>query len=222
VDHDISQKKIIICIDGPAASGKGTVALKVADCLGFSYFSTGYVYRYLAHLAMIQNISLSNASCLVDLATSLHVIDLENILPELLYQTDISQASSIIAEHSKIREALIALQRRYVYHCSAPGVIVDGRDTGSVLFPNADYKFFLTATLAARAARRFKQLQSQYKNIIYSEVLNELQERDLRDTNRQVAPLVQAEGAVLIDSTFFNQDQVVVLIVRKIKGLDIK
>ncbi|CAL7961379.1 Cytidylate kinase [Alphaproteobacteria bacterium] len=212
----VFKKKVVICIDGPAASGKGTVAKKIARVLDFTYFSTGLVYRYLAYLAITKSIFLEDIDALAALAKSIDSSALYNIAIQLLYDADVTKASSIVAVHQEVRESLVDLQRSYVHSDKKNGAVVDGRDVGTVIFPDANCKFFLTAELKVRASRRFKQLQSQYKGIIYDKVLDELRERDWRDSNRQVAPLQQAFDALVVDTTSLSEDEVVELVVGRI------
>ncbi|MFM8467078.1 MAG: (d)CMP kinase [Oxalobacteraceae bacterium] len=195
----------VITIDGPTASGKGTVASRVAEHLGFALLDSGALYRLTALSALEAGIDLTNESALAALAAGLDVrFEGERILlsgSEVSLQIRaeaVGVAASKIATLPAVREALVALQHGFR---RAPGLVADGRDMGTVIFPDASLKVFLTASVEARAERRYKQLIGKGFPANMSDLLQDLRERDARDTQRAVAPLKPAEGAHLLDTS---------------------
>ncbi len=209
----------VIAIDGPTASGKGTVAQRVADSLGFHYLDSGSLYRLTALAALRQGIDLANAPDLARVATNMQIdfqggktlLDGCDVGDEI--RTELaSQNASLVAALPMVRDALLTLQRDFRV---APGLVADGRDMGSVVFPDATLKVYLTATAEARAVRRTKQLKEKGMSAIMDDVVKELRARDERDMNRPVAPLKHYPDAYLIDTTEISADQAV----KKILGL---
>lgn len=189
----------IIAIDGPAASGKGTLARKVAGALGYSYLDTGKLYRAVGFRMLQQALNPEvpeELSQLVYFARHLDTRLLDN--PELLTETS-GNAASIVSVKPEIRTALVGLQRDFAH--AGPGAVLDGRDIGTVICPEADFKFFITADAEIRAKRRFNELQSLGKAVIYADILKDMRERDERDSTRTVAPLVPAKDAISIDTS---------------------
>ena len=209
----------VIAIDGPTASGKGTVAQRVADSLGFHYLDSGSLYRLTALAALRQGIDLANVPDLARVATNLQVVfqggktllDGRDVGDEIRTESA-SQNASRVAALPLVRDALLTLQRDFRI---APGLVADGRDMGSVVFPDATLKVYLTATAEARAVRRTKQLKEKGMSAIMDDVVKELRARDERDMNRPVAPLKHYPDAYLIDTTEISADQAV----KKILGL---
>lgn len=209
----------VIAIDGPTASGKGTVAQRVADSLGFHYLDSGSLYRLTALAALRQGIDLANVPDLARVATNLQVVfqggktllDGRDVGDEIRTESA-SQNASRVAALPMVRDALLTLQRDFRV---APGLVADGRDMGSVVFPDATLKVYLTATAEARAVRRTKQLKEKGMSAIMDDVVKELRARDERDMNRPVAPLKHYPDAYLIDTTEISADQAV----KKILGL---
>ncbi len=195
----------VITIDGPTASGKGTVASRVAGHLGFALLDSGALYRLTALSALNAGIDLTDESALAALAAGLDVrFEGERIL---LSSQEVSReiraeavgvAASKIATLPAVRQALVGLQHGFR---RAPGLVADGRDMGTVIFPDAPLKVFLTASVEARAERRYKQLIEKGFPANMSDLLQDLRERDARDTQRAVAPLKPAEGAYLLDTS---------------------
>lgn len=203
----------VIAIDGPTASGKGTVASLVAENLGFHYLDSGALYRLVALASEKQGIDVQNASELGILTKKL-VISFKNS-QILLNSEDVTDAvrteaiglrASIIAVHPEIRHALVGVQHDFR---SAPGLVADGRDMASVIFPDAVLKVFLTATAEARAGRRHKQLIAKGIPAKLSDLLQDLQERDARDSSRGTAPLLLADGAIVLETSELTIDQAV-------------
>ena len=196
----------VIAIDGPSASGKGTVAQLVAQQLGFHYLDSGALYRIVAYAAQQQNIAWHEAEALGTLAQGLKIqfydgeIYLEGILiSEALRSEDISRGASEVAIHTQVRSALFNLQQSFR---SAPGLVADGRDMGSAVFTDAMLKIFLTASVEIRAERRYQQPVSKKMSADYAQILRDLQLRDTRDSQRRASPLVQTLDAILLDTSY--------------------
>ena len=200
----------VIAIDGPTASGKGTVAQRIADMLGFHYLDSGSLYRLVALAATGGDIDLNNEFALATLAAGLNVrfaegriwLDGREVTDEIRTEV-VSQDASRVASLPKVREALLKRQRNFR---QLPGLVCDGRDMGSVVFPDATAKFYLTAGVEARAERRTKQLNEKGMSAIMADVVKELRARDERDSNRPVAPLKHYSDAYLIDTTDISAD----------------
>ncbi|AZL15831.1 (d)CMP kinase [Rickettsiales endosymbiont of Stachyamoeba lipophora] len=207
-------QKRIITIDGTAASGKGTVAKIIADKLHLDYFDSGIVYRKLAHDLMHSGIALNDTA---NILAYLQEFDL-NIDPEELpkLRTDeVSKGASIVAAIATVREKLIQLQRNFAAN-SENGLVADGRDMGTVIFPDAEFKFFLTAKIEERAKRRYNQLRLENNNVIFAQVVKDLRDRDQRDASRSSAPMKPALDAVVIDSSHMAINEVVDRIINRI------
>ena len=203
----------MIAIDGPSASGKGTVAQLVAQRLGYHFLDSGALYRLLALAAQRDGIALSNEDDLASLAQRMEVrfegaqIWLDGVLVgDELRGEQCAAAASKVAALPKVRAALINKQHAFR---RAPGLVADGRDMASVVFPDAALKVFLTASAEARADRRYKQLKEKGMDANIAALLLDIRERDERDTRRSVAPLQQAQGANLLDTTTLNIEQAV-------------
>ncbi len=202
-------EKIIIAIDGPAASGKGTVAKKLAKIFNLPHLDSGQLYRYIAHLAIKSTINPNNKSALIKLTDQIE-FDITEIKD--LRNDEISTVASIISQYSEIRDLLIEYQRDF----ASNGAVVDGRDIGTIIFPNADYKFYITASLDQRTERRYLQLKKDNTEIDRNNIKNDINNRDLRDINRKIAPLKKAKDAVEIDTTEMKIDDVIDFIVKYI------
>jgi cytidylate kinase len=203
----------VIAIDGPTASGKGTVAHRVAERLGFHYLDSGALYRLTALSALRTGTLLSDEHALAKLASGLHcsfaggkiMLANENVTNAIRAE-EVGNTASKIAALPTVRQALYGLQLRFRL---PPGLVADGRDMGSVIFPHAPLKVFLTASPEARAERRYKQLIDKGFSANIEDLLKDLWERDARDTNRSIAPLKPAEGAHLLDTSAMTADQAV-------------
>lgn len=205
----------IITIDGPTASGKGTVAQRVAKSLGYHYLDSGALYRIVALISKQQGIDWQDDKAVADCATTLDiafkdqsVVVNEQTVTDAIRTENIGQGASTVAVHQKVRAALFELQRNF---CQSPGLVADGRDMGTVIFPEAQTKIFLTASTEVRAKRRYDQLKNAKcdENITYEPILKELQIRDERDQNRSSAPLVAAPDAVTLNTDDLSIDQAV-------------
>lgn len=195
----------VIAIDGPSASGKGTVAQGVAGRLGFHYLNSGALYRAVAVAAKFDGLNLENESGLSNIALNLNAIfngdsvELEGRdVTDAIRTEEVSLLASRIAALPAVRKALLERQRGFR---SPPGLVADGRDMGSVVFPDAALKIYLTATPEARAERRYKQLMGKGLDANMAALLQDIRARDQRDSARAAAPLVKSADAVLIDST---------------------
>lgn len=203
----------VIAIDGPSASGKGTVAQAVARKLGFHYLDSGALYRLVALSAMRSGLDLGDEKTLSGVASRLDVVfedaeirlENENVADTIRMEA-CSNAASRIAAYPQVRNALLERQRAFRH---LPGLVADGRDMGSVVFPDAILKIFLTASAQTRAQRRYKQLMEKGIDANISTLLHDIQERDARDSNRSAAPLQQGAGASLLDTTLLDIGQAV-------------
>lgn len=203
----------VIAIDGPSASGKGTVAQRVAHSLGWHYLDSGALYRLVALAAERQGVPWSDEKAVGDLARHLDVsfqdgkVLLDNqSVDEEIRSEHCGKGASTVAAHPRVRQALLERQRAFRQF---PGLVADGRDMGSVVFPDAALKIFLTATSEARAARRHKQLIEKGIVATLDALLRDLNERDARDQARSVAPLQQSPDARLLDTTHLSIDEAV-------------
>jgi CMP/dCMP kinase len=222
------QRQLTIAIDGPAGSGKSSVARRVAALLGYSYLDSGAMYRALALKALDRKVPLDNEARLEALAKETH-IELEPPTPELeasgaknrvfldgrevtreIRSLEVTQASSQLATIAAVRRVLVAEQQ----HAGAGGgIVMEGRDIGAVVFPNAELKIFLDALPEVRADRRWKDHQEKGDRMTLAEVFDEVIERDKRDRERKVSPLVRTADAVLVDNTAMGIEETARLIV---------
>lgn len=217
----------VIAIDGPTASGKGTVANLVAEALGWNLLDSGSIYRMVALAAAKRGIEVTDEARLVPVATSLDasfvhgkiILEGEDVSVAVRLETTGNSASRI-ATLGGVREALLDRQRAF---CRPPGLVADGRDMGSVVFPEAFLKVFLTASVESRADRRYKQLIAKGLPANIEDLRNDLKARDERDSTRAVAPLKPCDDAVFLDTTTLSIDEAVhfVLDLAKAKGVRI-
>lgn len=203
----------VIAIDGPSASGKGTVAARVAQALGFHYLDSGAIYRVTAYAAQQRGVALDDEGGLAQLAAGLDLrfdgveVWLDGLaVGDAIRTEEAGRAASRIAALPALRGALLQLQRGFR---KAPGLVTDGRDMGSVVFPDADLKVFLTASAEVRADRRYKQLIEKGFDANLSALLQDLQERDARDAARTAAPLQQTADAQLLETSNMGIDDAV-------------
>lgn len=204
IPETIAQEKIIIAVDGPAASGKGTLAKKLAERLGYAHLDSGALYRAVAMATLEIG---GDPTKFVDVEPALNIIK-RNLTPELLSSPalrtpEVSEAASKVSSLPEVREALLQYQRDFAKNLPeyVGGVVMDGRDIGTVICPEADIKFFITASVEERARRRFLELRTRNDEDTFEKVLADLTARDLRDQTRKVSPLVAAEDAYILDTT---------------------
>ena len=206
----------VVTIDGPGGAGKGTLCMLLATKLGWHLLDSGAIYRVLAVAANRREIALDDVNSLADLASKLDVrfpiendqvlivLDSQDVTAEIRTEATGNLASKVAA-YPEVRAALLQRQQNFAQY---PGLIADGRDMGTVVFPTAQVKVFLDASAEERAKRRQLQLQLKGINVNFDNILQEIQERDFRDRNRPVAPLKPADDAILIDSTSMSIDAV--------------
>ena len=198
-------KNMVIAIDGPAAAGKGTLARRLAEQFGLAHLDTGLLYRATAARLLLDGGDPNSELTAAAVARSLTIKDLTGL--ELLDE-QVAAIASVVAVHDGVRTALLDFQRCFA--ASPPsgerGAVLDGRDIGSVILPNADIKIFVTASSEVRAERRYLELRARGVHSIKSLVLQEIQERDERDRHREVAPMVPAKDAFLLDTTNMDAD----------------
>jgi len=203
----------VIAIDGPSASGKGTVAQLVSESLGFHYLDSGSLYRLVALKAIRIGVDLNDEEALENIAQNLDVtfvgrkiqLGVEEVA-DLIRQEIYGNGASKVAAHPRLREALLDRQRAFR---KDPGLVTDGRDMCSVVFPDATLKIFLTATPEIRAKRRYKQLMEKGEGVNIATILEDIEARDKRDSIRSIVPLKQSKGSSFIDTTLLNITEVV-------------
>jgi len=215
----------VIAVDGPGGSGKGTITTRLADFLGWHFLDSGALYRLVAVAAMDRGTDTTDGDALARVARGLDVqfglsdegmvILLDgNYITGRLRSEAVSAMASQVAAIPAVRDALVQRQRAFR---RAPGLVADGRDMGTVIFPDAKLKIFLTASAEARAERRYKQLKEKGENVNLSRLLEEIKKRDERDTSRAVSPLKPADDAHIVDSTEMSIDDVLERIHRLIE-----
>tara|TARA_Y100001935_G_scaffold250998_1_gene252071 strand:+ start:1980 stop:2633 length:654 start_codon:yes stop_codon:yes gene_type:complete len=195
----------IVAIDGAAGTGKGTIAKGISKEFNFSYFDTGIIYRGLA----LKTISKYGKDFIKkDAISEANIFDINSVNESEIRNPLIDKYSSIIASIPEVRNIVVNIQRSFSKKSKGyKGIVVDGRDIGTVIFPNANLKLFISASLEERAKRRFSDFLDKNEKISYNEVIKQLQKRDQRDKERSVAPLVAAKDAHLIDTTGINIEE---------------
>jgi cytidylate kinase len=218
------EKKKIITIDGPAGAGKSTVSKALAKKIGYIYLDTGALYRALAHKALKDKISLGDTAVLAKLCSSTKV-SLKNIDGKMLVLVDgedvgdkirteeVGLAASKISAFAVVRKSLLNLQRDVGLH---GGIVAEGRDMGSIVFPHAEYKFYLDANVEERIKRRYSELLAKGAGVEYQSIQNDMMARDYQDSKRKIAPLKASADAIIIDSTGLSAKGVVEKIIQYI------
>ena len=211
----------VITIDGPSGSGKGTISQRIAKQLGWHFLDSGALYRLLGLAVSRQRIAFEDADRVATVVDTMSirfdsgsvVLDGEDVT-DLIRTETAGNIASKVAAIPQVRVALLSWQRGYA---QAPGLVADGRDMGSVVFPNAELKVFLTASAEERAKRRYKQLKEKGLDVNVRDLTVEIEERDQRDRNRSVAPLVAADGALVLDSTLLSIEEVLDQVLKEIE-----
>lgn len=215
----MSEKRVpVVTIDGPSGSGKGTVCQLMASKLGFHYLDSGALYRLLALAAKRHGVELDNVESLAVLAAHMDIsfrMNKEGQQPKVMLEgedvsslirnEEVGANASKVAAYPEVRAALLQRQRAFAV---APGLVADGRDMGTVVFPDADAKIFLTASPEERAERRYKQLIDKGESVSLAALVEQVRKRDERDMNRKASPLVPANNAVVLDSSEMSIDEV--------------
>lgn len=214
-------KNLVIAVDGPAGAGKSTIAKIVADKMNINYIDTGAMYRAITYKVLQSGIDINNENEVIEIAKKSDIDFKDNniyldgkILKEEIRTPEVSHNVSNVAQIKDVRHLMVDVQRNIGNKSS---VILDGRDIGSYVFPNADYKFFLVASSKERGERRYKELIKKGYNTTLEEVINDVIRRDEIDSNREFAPLVKANDAIEIDTTGKSIDKVVESVIDKIK-----
>jgi len=225
----VSERPTIVAIDGPAGAGKSTVAKALAERLGFTLVDTGAIYRAVALSASRAGVATDDDTGLVAVVDALdlafhmedgvnHVLlDGEDVTSEIR-TPDISMGASTVSARPGVRAGLLDLQRRLALETDAGGAVLEGRDIGTVVFPDADHKFFLTASAEVRAQRRYDELRARGSKTTLEEVLADQARRDHQDSTREVAPLKPADDAVVVDSTELGIEEVVEKMAERVHG----
>lgn len=198
-----ADRHLVIAIDGPAASGKGTLARRLAAHFNFGYLDTGSLYRAVGMRVIYANQQPSDVAAAIAASRAINAQDLAN--PKLRGER-IGHTASVVSAMPEVREALLEYQRNFA--ASDGGAVLDGRDIGTVICPDADVKVFITASLEARAKRRHKELQDYGVTVDYQSVYDDLVERDARDVTRAVAPMKPADDAIVIDTSNLTMNEV--------------
>jgi cytidylate kinase len=213
-------KNLVIAVDGPAGAGKSTIAKIIADKLNINYIDTGAMYRAVTYKVLQNNIDTTDEQAIIEVAKASEIDFKDNniyldgkILKEEIRTPEVSNNVSNVAQIKEVRYLMVDVQREIGNRSS---VILDGRDIGSYVFPNADYKFFLVATPEERGKRRHKELIEKGYEVSLEEIISDIIKRDEIDSNREFAPLVKAEDAIEIDTTGKGIEQVVQSVIEKI------
>jgi cytidylate kinase len=211
-----TESVVVITIDGPSGAGKGTLSQLVAKQLGYHLLDSGALYRLVALSAHKLNVSIEDERALADVASQLDVkfdvagdatrifLVAEDVTDAIRHES-VSMSASVVAAYPMVRTALLQRQKDFA---QAPGLVADGRDMGTTVFPDAHVKIFLTASAEARAERRYKQLQDKGVDVKMAELVSDIQARDDRDTQRATSPLKPATDALILDSTSLSIEEV--------------
>ncbi len=197
------QKRLLIAIDGPSASGKGTLSKLLSEKFNIPHLNTGGLYRGVAYKAIQSNIDLNDEKSIIEIAKTLNENDISN---PAIFTEEMGGKAAIVAKMQSVRDILFKYQKDFANQ--EGGAILDGRDIGTVICPDADYKFFVIASPEERANRRYKEMKEKGQDVNYDDILNKIKERDERDMNRTASPFRKADDAILIDTTNKNINEV--------------
>ncbi|MCB5174073.1 MULTISPECIES: (d)CMP kinase [Microvirga] len=204
---------MIIAIDGPAASGKGTLGKRLAEHFGFAHLDTGLLYRAVARVLLDRGVALTDRDAAALVARELDVTHLDD---PRLRGAEMGEAASVVSAYQPVRDALLAFQRQF--GDQEPGAVLDGRDIGTVVCPHADVKLFITASPEERAKRRHLELTKRGEAPPYETILDDIRRRDERDMNRSNAPLKAADDALTLDTTHLDADAVFQAALELVRG----
>lgn len=209
-------RRPVIAIDGTAASGKGTLARKLAEHLGYAYLDTGLLYRRVALTLIRNDMPLSNKDAAIAAAKNIRIGELDE---PALRSADAGRGASVVAAIPEVRQALLDFQRGFAKNPPEKfkGAILDGRDIGTVICPDANVKFYVDADVKTRAKRRHSELSAKGETLTFDAVLEDMKTRDARDAGRTDAPMKAAPDAILIDTTEMNADEVYHFAIGRIK-----
>jgi CMP/dCMP kinase len=220
-----TESVFVIAIDGPSGAGKGTLSQLVAKHFGYHLLDSGALYRLVALSALNHGVDLQDEQAIADIARQLQVkfdiagdstrivLDRDDVTDAIRHE-NVSMSASVIAAYPMVRSALLQRQKDFA---RAPGLVADGRDMGTAVFPEAQVKIFLTASAEARAERRFKQLHQKGVEVDMAELVSDIKARDDRDTQRATSPLKPADDALVLDSTSLTIDQVLSAILAQVR-----
>jgi cytidylate kinase len=206
---------MVITIDGPGGTGKSTTAKLLAERLGYDHLNSGTLYRWITYNALQQNLNLTDSDFLLKLAQKL---DYDNIDYNALSTQIVSDNVAKIAAIPEIREEMLRIQRHYA---KGKNIVIEGRDIGTVVFPDAEYKFYFTASLEIRAKRRYEQMQKQGLEANYEQILESIANRDRQDMSREHSPLKKAEDAIEIDTDNLTVEEGIEIILKEIQTLTV-
>ncbi|MCH2547253.1 MAG: (d)CMP kinase [Alphaproteobacteria bacterium] len=215
--HTKRFRPLTIAIDGPAASGKGTLARRISTYCGYPYLDTGSLYRMVGLKLIYNGKDPSDKAAAIDAAKNISEQDFSN---PRLRQERVGSAASIVSAIPEVRQELLDYQRRFAE--KEQGAVLDGRDIGTIVCPEADVKFFITANIEARARRRHRELQGQGIEVVFESVLDDLRERDERDSKREVAALIAADDAIHIDTSDMSAREVFEKVLRHIEEKNLR
>lgn len=206
---------MVITIDGPGGTGKSTTAKLLAERIGYEHLNSGTLYRWITYNALQQHLNLNDSDVLLDLAQTL---DYNNIDNNVLREQNVSDNVAKIAAIPAIRSEIVQIQRKYA---DGKNIVVEGRDIGTVVFPDAEYKFYFTASLEVRAKRRYDQMKKEGLEADYEHILESIAQRDRQDIEREHSPLRKAEDAIEIDTDNLTVEEGIQIILREINALSV-
>ncbi len=219
--NELEQNINVIAIDGPSGAGKSTIAKKVAKILNFEYIDTGAMYRCVAYKCIKDGITHDNINEIKRVLDEMHFDIISDqiyldgiIMRDEIRSEEISKGASDFSKLAVVREKMVALQRQIG---ESKSVVMDGRDIGTNVFPSAKYKFYIDASSEERARRRYRELSQKGENVNYEDVLNQILNRDYKDSTREMNPLKKADDAIEIDTTNLTIEQVCDMIILEVK-----